>query len=431
MSAERFRACFARKWLLCLLAPFALWALVLLITPTEWARNRLAARLGRLSGKRVQIGALHLSLLGGVRLANVTMAEPGAAVDPWLKVRGINLDLNLLQMIAGCCSPRRIEAVGVELRVHRRANGSFEFGDLLCPKPLRPSADSSDQSHGETKKRTVEFQVEEGRIIVVDEPSGTRLDFDQIDAHGSWEPGRTAIEALNGRLNGGEMQLAAQLVRSSGPPLYEGQVRCQAVPLNGSMGALAWLVPVLARTQSSVDGRLNLDIYLRAEGRTAEERRNSLVGRGNLVLEAVSVDGDRVIGDLTRALNLPSRASIGSIQSTFAIGEGKITSDPLTLQVGQIPITMAGWTDFDGHVDYRVAQEGLTRRLPQEARKVLAELPIDLDQLVGMRLQGTLGDLTISLDGPPDGTDPNGPRQTDERARLKQLGRRLRQRLLK
>jgi hypothetical protein len=439
MSAERIRACLSRKWLLCLLVPPALWVVVVLLAPTEWARNRLAARLGRACGKEVRLGALRLGPLGGVHLANLAIGEPGAQGDPWLTVREVRLDVHICQLLFGPCKPRRVEAEGVNLRIHRRPDGRMEWGDLMGPRTRRstlpedPGGAPGPGAKPKPSSSLVEFLVHDAHIQVVDEPSDTRLDFDQVECQGSWEPARAAIEALHGKLHGGEIQLAAQLVRSLGTLLYEGQVRCQGVPLDRGMGALGYLIPVLAGAQTSVDGKFNLDLYLRAQGRTPDELRDSLEGRGNLALDHISVDGSRVIGELAATLNLPPRASIGSLKSQFTIGLGRVTSEPLTLQLGQIPVVMSGWTDFSGHVDYRVSQEGLSRRLPQEARRVLAELPIDLDQLMTVRLQGTLDDLVVTLDRAPErpqtGNAPDS--QAEERMRLRDLGRRLRDRFLK
>ncbi|HEV3120836.1 MAG TPA: AsmA-like C-terminal region-containing protein, partial [Isosphaeraceae bacterium] len=422
MSFERIRTCLVRKWLLCLLVPPALWMLMVLLAPTEWARNRLSARLGRACGKEVRLGALRLGPLGGVRLTDLSIGEQGALADPWLTVREVRLDVHFFQMLFGACQPRRVEAEGVNLRIHRRADGKLEWGDLVGPRSRRDAPAEGPSTAAKPSNAVVEFLVHDARIHVMDEPSATMLEFEQVECQGSWEPSRTAIEALQGKLHGGDIQLAAQLVRSVGTLLYEGQVRCQGVPLERGMGALGYLIPVIAGTQPSVDGKFNLDLYVRAQGSTPAELRDSLEGRGVLALDHISVAGSRVIGELVASLNLPPRAAIGSLKSQFTIGMGRVSSDPLTLQLGQIPVVMAGWTDFTGHVDYRVSQDALSSRLPQEARKVLAELPIDLDQLVSIRLEGTLDDLAVTLDTTPERPgNPNTDGPSAERMRLREL----------
>jgi AsmA protein len=94
-----------------------------------------------------------------------------------------------------------------------------------------------------------------------------------------------------------------------------------------------------------------------------------------------------------------------------------------------MPIVLAGWTDFDGHVDYQVRQEGLVSRIPQKARNLLADLPVDLNDLMALHVAGTLDNLNLTLDGTT--LDDRSTRHADERMRLREFGRRLRDRILK
>src|SRR4051794_8464321 len=72
-----------RRLLAMLLVPPALWALLLAIVPTDWARARLVARLEQATGRAVRLEGLRLGFCGGVRLRNLEIGEPEAVADPW------------------------------------------------------------------------------------------------------------------------------------------------------------------------------------------------------------------------------------------------------------------------------------------------------------------------------------------------------------
>src|SRR5205823_2057626 len=75
------------RWLaLLLLAPPALWGLVLAVIPTGWAKARLVAQLQQATGQPVRLGSLRMGPLGGVRLGNLEIGEPVLGDAPWLRV---------------------------------------------------------------------------------------------------------------------------------------------------------------------------------------------------------------------------------------------------------------------------------------------------------------------------------------------------------
>jgi AsmA protein len=269
-------------------------------------------------------------------------------------------------------------------------------------------------------------------VSVIDESSDTRLEFSDVELRGSWERRRAAIQEMKGRLNGGQFELAAQLDRVGASPSFEGHLRATGVDLGVGMRPLGYLVPVLAGPQAKVDGKLDLNLYVRGQGNSAELVRKTLVGQGSVAIDPIQFDGSRIVAELASLVALPPQGRVGSVRSQFAIGDGRISSDNLTLSIAEVPITMAGWTDFDGRIDYRIRQEGLSSKLSREARDLLGDLPIDLDDLVNLQVQGTLDALVVTMDGVPlgGGPHPDIGRQAD-RKRLRELGRRLRDRVLK
>jgi AsmA protein len=404
--------------------------LIITLFPTEWARTRIQGRLSQVTGHPAHVGSLRLGWLGGVQLADLAINQPNSAAGPWLRVSRLRLNLSLLHLLVGRCEPTRVEVEGLALRVHRDRNGKFEFGDLLHAQSPSAAAAATVSGSG-TDPCALEITVQDGRVTLIDEPSDTRLEFSAVEGEGSWQRRTAAIKALRGEVNGGHIDIVAQLDHAADSPMFEGQVRTQGVALKGGMGALRYLIPVFASAgeSGSLDGRLDLNLYLRGQGSTRAEVRRSVIGHGTIAVDPIRLDGSELVGALADLFELPPRDRIGSVRSQFAIGQGRVTTDRLSLAVGQMPIVLAGWTDFDGHVDYQVRQEGLVSRIPQKARNLLADLPVDLNDLMALHVAGTLDNLNLTLDGTT--LDDRSTRHADERMRLREFGRRLRDRILK
>ena len=70
-----------------LVAAFLLvWGGILVLAPTSWARDRIVKRLSEKTGRTVHLDRVRVGVFGGVRLENLTIAEPDRKDDPWLKV---------------------------------------------------------------------------------------------------------------------------------------------------------------------------------------------------------------------------------------------------------------------------------------------------------------------------------------------------------
>jgi hypothetical protein len=414
--------------------PVVLWLFVVTLVPTTCTRDRLVARLTRETGRIVRVDQVKLGILGGLRLRNLEISEPDRPDDPWLRVAELRMDASPLQILFGRIEPTEVEIRGGVLRIERRPSGTFECADLLRMRPqgardkarLAPAPDGS-------PVRVVRFRLSEGRVSLIDDQTGTRLELLNLRGAGSWRRDRTVVEELNGHVDRGQFELAAHLDRGPGDPMFEGQLKLEHVVLGSSTEALGYILPVLRGPTRYLDRRLDLSLYLRGHGDTARELTESLIGEGQLSVSPISLDESPLLAELDKIGLVPSGRRVGSVRGHFTIDDGRIRSHDLTITIAQTPIVLSGWTDLKGYVDYRVQADTLAQRMAPELREALADLPEELDEVLNLRIQGTLDHLELLMDGEPVGQGPasDPARLVRDKVRLRQLGRRLRNRLLR
>lgn len=408
------------------LLPPLLWAAVLAIVPTDCARQKIADRLGAATGRSVKLGKIRVGMLGGVHLGDLEIGAPRSGEDPWLTVKDSTLDVSLMQLVLGTIEPTEVEVVEARLRILRRADGSLELSDLIETIPA-PSGRS------ETTPRAhsgLHVRVRNSTVLVVDEPSGTRLEFAEVEGQGSIRERLVSVTELRGFVNGGGVRFAAQLDRGGTALLFEGQIRARDVSLGEGTMALEYLVPVLAGADSSLGGKLSLDLYLRGRGDARAMLRESLVGHGSATLDPIQLEGSKFLTEIGSLVELPDDRRVGSVRSDVTIKGGRITTENLMIEVGKLPIALSGWTDFDGRVDYRLRPDRLADRLPERAKELLTDLTNEVDELNGVTFRGTLDAPVVSLDGAASsGAGVDASQRPEERPKLRRLGRRLRDRI--
>jgi AsmA protein len=325
----------------------------------------------------------------------------------------------LIQLVLGSIEPTKVDISEARLRVLRREDGSLELEDLIRTDPS-----SSRRTEPSTREHSdLHVRVLDSTVLLLDERSGTRIELTGVQGQGSLREHLLCVTQLHGNANGGTVQLAAQLDRGGSALLFEGQIRVRDVALEDGTSALEYLVPVLAGATSTLEGKLSLDLYLRGRGDTRAMLHESLVGHGSATLDPIQLDGSNFLEEIGTLVELPEERRVGSVRSDLTIKGGKISTDNLTIELGKLPIVLAGWTDFDGRVDYRLRPDRLEERLPDRARDLLSDLTVDLDELAGVTFRGTLDAPVLSLHGADIG------RHSEERPRLRELGKRLRDRV--
>ena len=154
---------------------------------------------------------------------------------------------------------------------------------------------------------------------------------------------------------------------------FEGRFQAEDVVLDDGMSVLRYAVPVLAGAPLNLKGHLDADIYVQGRGATCDALGASLVGHGVITINPVDLDGAPLVAELSKIAELSRQGRVASIRSDFVIQDRRITTDQFTLNIGRVPMTLAGWTGFDGHLDYRINLKGLTDRLPDKAARLLGD----------------------------------------------------------
>jgi len=432
MRCRRFRKLVLLIALGATLLPALLWLVIVLLAPTSWARSHVIAALEDGSGRSVQLDDLRVCLRGCISLQNLRISAPGAAADPWFKAETIEIDVSPIQLLCGRFEPSRLDVEGATLRVYRRTDGSLELSDLVSPRGERAGSTTAEESTS-CGSHPLEAHLRKMRVILIDEQSQTQMTLDDVKGEGTREDDGSLRFSLSGLWNQGPFQLTAQLDRSVGQPFFDGQFRASEVVMDQGMSAIRYAVPVLAGAPVELKGRLGANVYLSGRGRTGDEIRKSLTGRGSLSLDPISLEGTPLVAEFARIAGQSKDDAVGSIYTDLVIKDQRLSTDHLTMTLGRVPVNVAGWTDFTGKLDYQVKLDTLTSRIPEKAREYLSGLDVDVDTLTALHLTGTVDRVAIR----PFGTGREGRNTVEriigpeDRQRLKVLGRQLRDKFLR
>lgn len=402
-----------------LLIPPVVWALVLMFLPTGWARRLIERRVEQVSGCPTQLKGLRIGPLGGVHLLGLAVREPegNAEAPPWIEAESVRVDLRLADLLVGNVEPHRVTVRGLRLRLVRRDDGCFAPFHLLC------QADAARPAIGgrtdDDEAGPIAFRLDGGKVTYIDPEDETILTVDALNCWGTWWPAVVELDALTGALNGGRLALAGEVER--GPaPAFAAQFRARGVHLGSQMGLLRYLVPFLAGVDRQLEGRLDLDLELKGHGPSRDDLRDSLVGRGSLRVDPIRLDGSSLLVDLARVLPVTGYGRVGSLHTDFTVQHRKVLSRELTVKAGGTPIVLKGGAGFNGWVDYRVDCSSFAGQFGPEGFAVLAELGLRPDDLLDLRVRGTIARPRVLAGGLAIGSG------TGDTVSFEELARRIR-----
>ena len=195
------------------------------------------------------------------------------------------------------------------------------------------------------------------------------------------------------------------------------------------MRLLRYAVPVLSGSSLDLKGQLATEIYVQGKGTTWDTLSRTLAGYGLVAIKPVDLEGSTVVAELSKIADLKRQDGVAAIKTDFVISNRRVTTDHFVLEVGRVPVALSGWTDFDGKLDYRISLAGLDARLPEQARRFLGDVNVDLRTLKVLTLKGSVNQMVVQLNG--ISLDRNFLREAgikikkDDREKLRVLGKKL------
>jgi AsmA protein len=410
------------------LIPLFLWIGLLLVAPTGWARRQVIAALEARTGRSVRLDSLSVHLLGGLQLSNLSIGSPQNTQDPWLQAADIRLDTGLAQLLRGKLRPSTAELSHASLRVFRRLDGSLELADLI--RPRRPA---DNRGGGACQVESLVVTLANSKIEFIDEPTRTRLHLRDVSGEGLCEGWRLTIRKLEGTLNGGSFRLTGQLDFHDADRGLDMACIAEDVVLDDGMSVIRYIIPPMSGATLKWKGKLRADIRLHGRGGDWAALGRSLDGRGVIALDSIDLDGAPFVNELTKAGKLSRQKRIASIQSDFVLKDRKFVTENGAMNIGSIPLSMHGSTDWDGRIDYRIKAVRLEAALSERARRFLNEIDLDINQLTTVTLGGTVDRMTVQVSGINLDRNPFGEKglRQEDREKIKLLGRQLRDKLLR
>jgi uncharacterized protein involved in outer membrane biogenesis len=412
------------------LLPLVFWVGLLLVAPTAWARRQVIAALESRSGRLVRLDSLSVHPLGGLRLVNLSFGSPQNTSDPWLSAAEIRMDTGVSKLLRGTLKPSTVEVDGAILRVFRRLDGSFELADLIKQPPGdragRPGA-------GTCQGESLVVKLSNSTIELVDEPSRTHLHLTNAWGEGLWERRKLTVRKLEGNLNGGSVRLCGNLDATGAGRVFEVALVAQDVVLDDGMSAIRYVVPAVSGAALKWKGKLAADVRVRGSGVDWDAISRSLDGRGTVALDSIDLDGAPLVNELTRLGKLSRQERLATIYSDFRLKDRRIVNQNSAINIGSVPLTMEGWTDFDGQIDYQIKAVRLEAGLSERARRFLSDIDLDINKLTTVTLRGSVDRMVVQISG--INLDRNTLRENglrpEDREKIKLLGRQLRDKLLR
>ncbi len=414
-------------WLALIGTPGLGWVLIVFLIPTGWVKGRLTERLAAETGRSVQIGSVRLGLLGDLKIRDLCLAERSTPTDPWLRVGEAVINVNPVRVVFGCCQPSVVGIENAEIRVHRRVDGSYEFGELARSRTsgfasvgsATPLADSP----------AIQLRVANSTIRLIDEAAQIRLILSNVQAQAAYQPRIVELKSVEGLLNGGTFKMAARLQRDPSVPQFSAEVRVNQARLDRGLNMVGKFVPLIARDEAPINGRLNLRLAVHGQGATSNEIQRTVTGQGSILLDPIDLVGSRLLTELKTLGEWPDENHVGAVSSNFSIDHRRVTTEDLTIRAARLPFVVAGWTDFDGQFEYGTRVDQMIAGLPREARSILGDAKSSLDELAGLRIKGNPDQAQWTYHGRPLSGDLG--QSNTEHVRFRESARKIRDRFFR
>lgn len=429
-ATVRLRKAF-RLGLAVLVAGCALYVMVLKLIPTDWARRRLERKLSAATGQHVSIAELSFSVPAGARISGVRIARTEAG-DPWLEAATVQVDLCVGDLLRGRSRPRWVEADGLSLMLKRNRDGDCPIADLIAGhESAGPKTAADSIAAFERDTNPLIYHITNCRIHFEDEEARASWELTELSGHGAWSEDHADIQELSGKLNGGTIKLAARLDRDGAIPRFEVVLKATDIGLAQGLAPVSYLAPVLPRGEgldlSREKATVSLDVH--GSGSTRRQAELSLAGKGSITVDPIALEDSPLLVRLSDLLGLDRSAKLGSLSASFRIRNRRVLTQDLTLELGDTPIGFEGWSDFDGKIEYTLADrtKDLVDQMPTRLRELLDDWRVHVDRLKALKVVGDLHSPRIELNG----SVLDSSAGASGKERIREIGRQLRDELLR
>jgi uncharacterized protein involved in outer membrane biogenesis len=298
---------------------------------------------------------------------------------------------------------------GPRIVIVRDENGRFNFDDLLEKAAEKAPEPQPEGEKGPPPDVTATLTLENGRILYVDVPLGTRVEMEGIDGEVTWNSGKLDLD-MTFELNGGDVKMKANADLSETPsPFKVSELVVDDAALAANVPSLGYFLPLLGDKPQTLTGTLGFELRdFGGSGLDLESLRRDVSGKGNVKLEGGTVMSGVLVqmlnaikaigaGDMS-ALNLGDGDSQGLevklMSSDFALEGGRIKTENMKLEGTGVDISLSGSTGLDGTVDYTInAGLGDLIEKNENLKKYLGE-----DGTLPMTLKGALDSPKVSVD---------------------------------
>jgi uncharacterized protein involved in outer membrane biogenesis len=414
-----------RKFLKILLLLVVLMIVIVALLPTiastgmgrSWVESRLSTSLHR----EVALGEFDAGWGSGIAMANLTIKNPeGFSNEPLLQAKTIKLRPSITEALGGTVDAD-FELRDVSLRLERNAEGLLNT-DGMFPAEEKPAEEKPEEKkepaamrvhlilenvsvtyldHGkpedqrETRVEDIDLDLRiDGtspeslsgalRATVAKIATGSELGVENLTLEASGQGGKWALKQMRLPIGGGEVFAKADLDLASGGQV-DGAVEVRNVRLTKGFPFLSYALPIFeVEAGGEAAGTLDAKITFRKGAGEGAGGFPDLSGSGEIRIANGAISGNAILAE---AKALPASATtlkFDKLATRFAIGGGRVKTDPVTLGGGTVRLRLAGSVGFDGTLDYTL---GLTPHGGQwgEVGKFLGE-----DGLLPIKVTGSI-----------------------------------------
>jgi hypothetical protein len=162
-------------------------------------------------------------------------------------------------------------------------------------------------------------------------------------------------------------------------------------------GLLARIAPIFALGEAGmVSGTADLEVRLEGRGADWEAVKPNLAGTGVLQVTDGGVAGAGLVGEVLEVLSGTRDLSFSGVRTEFAVRDGRVWNERLTVDGKEHAMVLKGSTSFDGVLDYDLSARAI--KMGKKKRERFAGV-LDADGNLPFGLGGSLSKPRLK---PPD-----------------------------